>query len=609
MATKTINSRIQLKYDTLENWNRSNVILLAGEMAVASISTPTAGEFDSNVTPTVGIKIGDGTKTFSQLAWAQGTARDVYAWAKAATKPTYSANEITGLSEYVEGLSIDYIVEADANNGHTFYLKSKGPDDADYSTVSTITIPDNDTTYGFAEGSVNGAIQVTPAGGSAQSVPVHGLGTAAYAATTDFDAAGAADDVLGTAQDAAGTATVYGVKNLVGAIPNGSSATTVVGYVDEQIADAIDIDVPDTAVAGQVVSAVSQADGAISVTRRALVAADIPGLDASKITSGTLGVANGGTGASTLASGEVLVGNGTGTVQTKAIDSAVTSASDNLITSGAVYTAIDQATAGLSGAMHLIGTATVAITNGSTADPVISGYNFANKQDGDVVLYSGLEFVWDGTQWVQLGDESSYALKTVSVSAGSGLTGGGNLTENRTISHAVPIGAGTSNDVTAASGTFINAIAFDDYGHVTSVGTGSATTYAFAEGSVDGNFEVTPAGGNAINVPIHGLGSAAYADVAAAIDATTNANKLATASLVKGYADGLIAGLDSSVSATAASGDVYSVLTGVTEVDGMLTSKTEVTLAAIAKTGNVNDLIQTSGDELILNCGSATVNV
>lgn len=64
--------------------------------------------------------------------------------------------------------------------------------------------------------------------------------------------------------------------------------------------------------------------------------------------------------------------------------------------------------------------------------------------------------------------------------------------------------------------------------------------------------------------------------------------------------------LDASVAATAADGNQYSVLTGVTEADGKLSSKTEVKLAAIAKTGNVNDLIQTSGDVIVLNCGSST---
>ena len=49
--------------------------------------------------------------------------------------------------------------------------------------------------------------------------------------------------------------------------------------------------------------------------------------------------------------------------------------------------------------------------------------------------------------------------------------------------------------------------------------------------------------------------------------------------------------LDSSVAATASvDGKVYSVLTGVTQADGVLTDKTEVTLAAVAKTGSASDV-------------------
>lgn len=52
-----------------------------------------------------------------------------------------------------------------------------------------------------------------------------------------------------------------------------------------------------------------------------------------------------------------------------------------------------------------------------------------------------------------------------------------------------------------------------------------------------------------------------------------------------------IAALDSSVAATAAvDNKVYSVLTGVTQTDGKLTGKTEVTLAAVAKTGSAEDV-------------------
>jgi hypothetical protein len=48
--------------------------------------------------------------------------------------------------------------------------------------------------------------------------------------------------------------------------------------------------------------------------------------------------------------------------------------------------------------------------------------------------------------------------------------------------------------------------------------------------------------------------------------------------------------LDSSVDATAADGNQYFVLTGVTETNGKLTEKTEVKLAAVAKTGVASDV-------------------
>lgn len=56
--------------------------------------------------------------------------------------------------------------------------------------------------------------------------------------------------------------------------------------------------------------------------------------------------------------------------------------------------------------------------------------------NGDVYLNTdnNKEYVYSDGEWIELGDESSYALKTISISAGTGLTGGGDLTTNRTIS-------------------------------------------------------------------------------------------------------------------------------------------------------------------------------
>ena len=71
-----------------------------------------------------------------------------------------------------------------------------------------------------AEGSTNGTIAV-----NGTDVSVHGLGTAAYQASTAFDAAGAADAVLGTAQDNSGATTVYGVKAYAAQLAADAQAT------------------------------------------------------------------------------------------------------------------------------------------------------------------------------------------------------------------------------------------------------------------------------------------------------------------------------------------------------------------------------------------------
>lgn len=103
MAEKNLNVRISLKYDTYENWKTNNPILKAGEVAIATIATHPTQEVDSIDPPQVLLKVGDGTSNYNALPFVSAKAADVYSWAKAANKPTYSASEITGLSDYISG--------------------------------------------------------------------------------------------------------------------------------------------------------------------------------------------------------------------------------------------------------------------------------------------------------------------------------------------------------------------------------------------------------------------------------------------------------------------------------------------------------------------------
>lgn len=79
-------------------------------------------------------------------------------------------------------------------------------------------------------------------------------------------------------------------------------------------------------------------------------------------------------------------------------------------------------------------------------------------------------------------------------------------------------------------------------------------------------------------------------DVATKVKTYVDAKVAAEAAARDAYIEGAVKSLDSSVSATAEANNQYSVLTGVTEVDGKLTSKTEVLLAAVAKTGAAADV-------------------
>ena len=78
-----------------------------------------------------------------------------------------------------------------------------------------------------------------------------------------------------------------------------------------------------------------------------------------------------------------------------AYDAVPTANSSNLITSGAVYSAIS----GLSGAMHFRGTTTTAIADGSTTNPITINGNDYTAAAGDVVLREVtagdvFEYVW-----------------------------------------------------------------------------------------------------------------------------------------------------------------------------------------------------------------------
>lgn len=87
MATKTLQTRIINKNDSLQAWNTSTLPLKTGEVVFAYVeTTEKAIDHNGNVVtrtvPTYLAKVGNGDKTFKELPWLHAPASDVHSWAK-----------------------------------------------------------------------------------------------------------------------------------------------------------------------------------------------------------------------------------------------------------------------------------------------------------------------------------------------------------------------------------------------------------------------------------------------------------------------------------------------------------------------------------------------
>lgn len=137
VENKRLNTRILLKYDTYENWSTNNPNLLKGEMAIAVIDVSDNTQTHSGQTvPQLLVKVGNGLEgdagKYNSLPFVSGLAADVHSWAKAASKPTYAINEINGAKEYrtVQG-----------TDEYTWILQARKAQSSDtWETVSTIDL-------------------------------------------------------------------------------------------------------------------------------------------------------------------------------------------------------------------------------------------------------------------------------------------------------------------------------------------------------------------------------------------------------------------------------------------------------------------------------------
>ena len=401
MASKILNTVLKLRYDTYANWvaNKS-VVPQAGEACVCTVPQDTGTGMNE---PAVLIKIGDGTTTWENLPWVSALAANV-ASNLLGSNPTLPAESITGLSDYISGQIEDtdtqyQLVKVGANS---FKLQYKALGEADWTDGATIDLSSDVSaaittaldaldmaTVTAGQGEIiesisenNGVVSATKRSLVAADIPsltadkISDLDTAIAEAVNPTDPE--TESPIKTAVEEIAGEVVNGVVGDMG------ESATVVEYVGSSIETALGTlqDNGQTAGTGEVISAVSQADGVISVQKKTLAEADIPAISISKVTDLQTS----------------LDGKQATVVWNTAYDAGTNKA--------ATMADVTAAVAGLSGAMHYVGEST---SNPAEGTATVEGHE--TWVAGDVVTYQAKEYVYDGENWRELGDESSYAIK------------------------------------------------------------------------------------------------------------------------------------------------------------------------------------------------------
>lgn len=214
----TINTRILLRYDTYENWSKTDVelkggnfILKKGEVGFCEIPSDNTA---ATTAPTVLFKVGDGTNAFKDLKWASALAADVYSWAK--------ENKITIVKNGTGNVVSNIEWDATANNG-------KGG--IKFSTIDVYTKTESDNLYAKKK-NANGGFE----GGNGASATSGGA-IGSYAVSESGGAVG--DGATTNTGGAVGNSTRSAAGGAVG-----DGASTSDGFAGGKNAKTLDADNP-----------------------------------------------------------------------------------------------------------------------------------------------------------------------------------------------------------------------------------------------------------------------------------------------------------------------------------------------------------------------------
>lgn len=610
MATvvKNLNTRIALKYDSYKNWQEHNPILLKGEIAIAELpvseNKPGVGEPNAagstpaiQNAPNILIKVGDGTNRYNDLKFVSALAADVYSWAKAATKPTYSAGEITGLKDYIgqqiQDTNTQYRIVAVDGAAYSYKLQKKDIGDADYSDVagSVISLTDVDFRLDTLEAAIgeNGAVAKKIASAIDALDYTGKAADAAKFVTNVTETNGIIEVTTGSIEVADVPELPQSkVTGLVAALggkqdkvpfentPSESDKAATVQSIVNRIGALDHVAADDAASATKVVAEVTQADGIVTV-KKVAVANILP--DVTDTENGFVVAVN-------QTDGKINVTH-------KAVTDVLSFAGNYNGAENPIATRdyVTEAIADLNGAMHFIGTV--------DADPTVTTPT-GTYEAGDVVLFGYDEYVYDGTKWVTLGNESIYA-KAAEVNTEFGKV-------RKELADAKTALQGEIDSDIATAHTAITKEIGDKIATLDYTGKGSQGKFVTDVTETDGIISVTATNLVASDIPVieqsqvNGLGTALNnkQNVVPFEHTPSESDKVAT---VKSVTD-RIGALDYSIAE-----ENNKVISAFTVTDGVLNANSvkKVTLAKVATTGKVEDIEQDG--LVIINCGSATTNI
>lgn len=414
MATenKRLNTRLMLKYDSYENWSTLNPNLLKGEVAIAVIDVADNTQTHSGqVVPQLLMKVGNGLDgdagKYNSLPFVSGLAADVHSWAKAASKPSYAINEISGAKEY-------RTVQGTDEYTWTLQARKAGSSlESDWADVSTINLSKISERIAAVEGRVTTAEgKITTLEGTVGD-STKGLvkdvadlkalmGEEGEGSVSDKinDAINGLDSTKSQTAGADGLALEVVQENgVITSISGSIAAETYDAYGSAKAAvEALDATVSQTAGADGLAIEITQVDGKLTGVTASIAAntydaygaadAAVKALDAAAVE---------GTQEGTTIKFIDKVSQTDGIVSAELGELVFNSAYNAESNKAATMSDITDTMANLNGAMRFKG-----VKESIPADN--TGY-----VGGDVIIVGIKEYVFDGSNWIELGDEGALA--------------------------------------------------------------------------------------------------------------------------------------------------------------------------------------------------------